>query len=69
MEDEMPDRDFLDEVVDERTARNPDFPAMVESFHDRRVARQLTDDPEFSDFAPLREDDDVVPVTRVRPID
>ena len=65
----MPDRDFLDELVGERTARNPDFPAMVESFHDRRYARRLKGDPEFTGFAPLQKDDDVVRVTRVRPID
>jgi hypothetical protein len=65
----MPDRDFLDELIGERTARNPDFPAMVESFHDRRPAGRLKDDPEFSGFAPLREDDDVVSVTHVSPID
>jgi hypothetical protein len=65
----MADRDFLDELVDERTARNPDFPAMVESCHDRRLARRLKDDPEFSGFAPLRKGDDVVPVMHVRPID
>jgi hypothetical protein len=32
----MADRDFLDEVVDERTAHNPDFPAMVEAAERRR---------------------------------
>jgi predicted transcriptional regulator len=32
----MPDRDFLDEVVDERTARSPEFPAMVEAAERRR---------------------------------
>lgn len=32
----MADRDFLDEVVDERTARNPEFPAMVEAAERRR---------------------------------
>lgn len=32
----MPGRDFLDEVVDERTARNPEFPAMVEAAERRR---------------------------------
>lgn len=32
----MTDRDFLDELVDERTARNPDFPAMVEAADRRR---------------------------------
>jgi seryl-tRNA synthetase len=32
----MPDRDFLDEVVDERTARNPEFQAMVEAAERRR---------------------------------
>jgi len=43
----MPDRDFLDELVDERTARNSDFPTMVASYHDRRLARRLEADPEF----------------------
>lgn len=42
---------------------------MVEFFNYRRLARRLKEDPEFSGFAPLREDDDVVPVTRVRPTD
>lgn len=65
----MPDRDFLDELVDQRAARDPGFPAMIEPFHDRRLARRLKDDPELSGFASLREDDDVVPVARVRPID
>jgi hypothetical protein len=32
----MADGDFLDELVDERTARNPDFPAMVEAAERRR---------------------------------
>lgn len=32
----MADRDFLDEVVDERSARNPEFPAMVEAAERRR---------------------------------
>ena len=32
----MANRDFLDELVDERTARNPDFPAMVEAAERRR---------------------------------
>jgi seryl-tRNA synthetase len=32
----MADRDFLDEVIDERSARNPDFPAMVEAAERRR---------------------------------
>lgn len=32
----MTDRDFLDELVDERTARTPDFPAMVEAAERRR---------------------------------
>lgn len=43
----MADRDFLDELVDERATRNPDFPRMVESYHDRRLARRLKDDPVF----------------------
>lgn len=41
----MPDRDFLDELIDERIARNPNFPAMVESYHDRRLARRIEEDP------------------------
>ena len=65
----MPDPDFLDEPVGERAARNPDFPVMVESCHDRRLAHRLTDDPELSGCAPSREDDDGIPVTRLRPID
>lgn len=32
----MPERDFLDEVVEERTERNPDFPAMVDAAERRR---------------------------------
>ena len=32
----MADHDFLDEVVDERSARNPEFPAMVEAAERRR---------------------------------
>jgi len=32
----MGDPDFLDEVVDERSARNPEFPAMVEAAERRR---------------------------------
>ena len=32
----MADRDFLDEVVEERTARNPEFPALVEAAERRR---------------------------------
>jgi transcriptional regulator with XRE-family HTH domain len=32
----LTDRDFLDELVDERTARTPDFPAMVEAAERRR---------------------------------
>jgi hypothetical protein len=32
----MPERDFLDEVIDERTERNPDFPALVDAAQRRR---------------------------------
>jgi len=32
----MADHDFLDEVIDERTAQNPEFPAMVEAAERRR---------------------------------
>jgi transcriptional regulator with XRE-family HTH domain len=32
----MPERDFLDEVIDERTERNPEFPALVAAAERRR---------------------------------
>jgi ATPase subunit of ABC transporter with duplicated ATPase domains len=32
----MVDRDFLDEVVNERSTRNPEFPALVEAAERRR---------------------------------
>jgi ribosome-binding protein aMBF1 (putative translation factor) len=32
----MPKRDFLDEVIEERTGRNPEFPALVEAAERRR---------------------------------
>jgi transcriptional regulator with XRE-family HTH domain len=34
----MVDRDFLDEVVNERSIRNPEFPALVEAAERRRQA-------------------------------
>ena len=35
-------KDFLEEVVDERTARNPDFPRLVgEATERRKLARKL----------------------------
>lgn len=32
----MPDKDFLDEIVDERTAENPEFPQLVDAAVRRR---------------------------------
>jgi ribosome-binding protein aMBF1 (putative translation factor) len=32
----MADQDFLDTIIDERTARNPEFPALVEAAQRRR---------------------------------
>jgi len=32
----MPKRDFLDEVIEERTGSNPEFPALVEAAERRR---------------------------------
>jgi hypothetical protein len=32
----MPERDFLDEVIDVRTERNPDFPGLVDAAQRRR---------------------------------
>ncbi len=38
------DTDFLDEIIEERTAMNPAFPAMVEEAHQRRLLlRQLAE--------------------------
>lgn len=40
----MDERDFLDEIIEEGTARNPDFPKMVEAAVRRRaLLRQLGD--------------------------
>ncbi|HET7510120.1 MAG TPA: helix-turn-helix transcriptional regulator [Solirubrobacterales bacterium] len=40
----MSERDFLDEIIDERTARNPDFPKLVEAAARRRaLLKQLGD--------------------------
>jgi hypothetical protein len=33
----MTEPDFLDELIDERTARNPDFPKLVEAAERRRM--------------------------------
>lgn len=33
----MPKRDFLDELIEERTARNPEFPQLVEQAERRRA--------------------------------
>jgi predicted transcriptional regulator len=32
----MPERDFLEEMIDKRTARNPDFPRLLDAAHRRR---------------------------------
>lgn len=38
----MPSKDFLDEIIEERTAQNPEFPQMVEAaLRRRRLLRQL----------------------------
>lgn len=38
------DRDFLDEIIEERTARNPDFPNLVDAAARRRsLLRQLAE--------------------------
>jgi hypothetical protein len=36
-------RDFLDEIVDERSKRNRQFPDLVQAALERRVARRKTD--------------------------
>jgi DNA-binding XRE family transcriptional regulator len=38
------DRDFLEEVIQERTERNPDFPRMVDAaLHRRELIRELAE--------------------------
>ncbi len=32
----MPERDFLDEMIDKRTARNPEFPRLLDAARRRR---------------------------------
>ena len=40
----MPTKDFLDELIEERTQANPDFPEMVEAaLRTRRLLRSLAD--------------------------
>ena len=40
----MPDQDFLDELIDERTEQNPEFPELVEAAIRRRaLLRELTE--------------------------
>lgn len=40
----MPERDFLDKMIDERTARNPEFPRLVDAARRRReLLRALTE--------------------------
>lgn len=39
----MPERDFLDKMIDKRTARNPEFPRLVDAARRRReLLRALT---------------------------
>lgn len=50
-------RDFLDEIVDERRERNPEFPDLVQAALERRVVRlepPAATGP-AADPAPLRE--------------
>ncbi len=40
----MPERDFLDKMIDKRTARNPEFPRLVDAARRRReLLRALTE--------------------------
>jgi DNA-binding transcriptional regulator YiaG len=42
MRDHDSERDFLDEVIDESTARNPNFPQLMEQAHrNRELLREL----------------------------
>jgi hypothetical protein len=38
----MTEKDFLDEIIEAGTARNPDFPAMVDEAYRRRLAQRET---------------------------
>ncbi len=43
----MPERDFLDKMIDKRTARNPDFPRLLDAAHRRReLLRALAEERE-----------------------
>jgi predicted transcriptional regulator len=43
----MPERDFLDKMIDKRTARNPEFPRLMDTARRRReLLRALTDQRE-----------------------
>jgi predicted transcriptional regulator len=43
----MPERDFLDKMIDKRTVRNPEFPRLVDAARRRReLLRALTDQRE-----------------------
>jgi ribosome-binding protein aMBF1 (putative translation factor) len=43
----MPERDFLDEMIDKRTARNPEFPRLLDAARRRReLLRALADERE-----------------------
>jgi ribosome-binding protein aMBF1 (putative translation factor) len=42
--DNHPESDFLDEIIEERSAHNPAFPAMVDEAYERRLLlRQLAE--------------------------
>ena len=41
MADDTDDIDFLDEIIQERSAMNPDFPKMVEEAYRRRVGKHI----------------------------
>jgi predicted transcriptional regulator len=43
----MPKHDFLEEMIDKRTARNPEFPRLMDAAHRRReLLRALTEQRE-----------------------
>jgi hypothetical protein len=40
------DKDFLDEIVDERRSQNPEFPELIDAAVDRRRVEQLIEERE-----------------------
>ncbi len=47
-------KDFLDEIIEERTKKNPNFPKMMEEASKKRKKKLKSDDGDFEDAIPLK---------------